>query len=305
MANLLGQTFFLLHDGKLCKEKLEAGPGFQFSTFADRVREISWGRDFKRLNLFFSWQSRGRGFKKLLGTRRAIEEVIGQCLFQFCCEVTRAFCAAEITAVRQNCCDLILCARFCCEVGCAICAAHFTAKSRAHNDFTAVRQNCCDLTCAFCAAYFTANSLRLAFFSAKKNRKCSHSNSSLDFFIFKGLQIRIFSSLRPPDSSIFFPYALPPPQKKREFLPRFPHQNPADMILKTSPRVPYQKQSRDKNEVFASNFPYQMILQKIVRWSLSPGIFPHISVHKKTCQDSQIEGLPCQDFPKIALLDTL
>ena len=80
MANLLGQTFFLLHDGKFCKEKLEAGPGFQFSTFADRVREISWGRDFKRDNLFFSWQSRGRGFKKLLGTRRAIEEVIGQCL---------------------------------------------------------------------------------------------------------------------------------------------------------------------------------------------------------------------------------
>ena len=31
MANLLGQTFFLLHDGKFCKEKLEAGPGFQFS----------------------------------------------------------------------------------------------------------------------------------------------------------------------------------------------------------------------------------------------------------------------------------
>ena len=126
----------------------------------------------------------------------------------------------------------------------------------------------------------------------------------------------IFSSLRASRSGFFFFKAsrflnffslcvAPTPKKKGVSAQRFPHQNPADMILKTSPRVPYQKQSRDKNEVFASNFPYQMILQKIVRWSLSPGIFPHISVHKKTCQDSHVEGLPCQDFPKIALLDTL
>ena len=63
MANLLGQTFFVLHDGKFCKEKLEAGPGFQFSTFADRAREISWGRDFKRLN-FFSLGKVGAGASK-------------------------------------------------------------------------------------------------------------------------------------------------------------------------------------------------------------------------------------------------
>lgn len=62
-GKFVGADFFLLHDGKFCKEKLEAGPGFQFSTFADRVREISWGRDFKRLN-FFSLGKVGAGASK-------------------------------------------------------------------------------------------------------------------------------------------------------------------------------------------------------------------------------------------------
>ena len=181
MANLLGQIFFSFIMANFCKGKSEAGPGFHFFTFADRVREISWGRNFKRLDFFFPWQSRDKDFKKLLGTRRAIQEVIGQYFFSILLRshprILRSGDHSSSRLLRSH-----LACTVCDEVGCAIWATHFTAKSRAHNDFTAIQQNCCDLTCAFCAAYFTANSLGLAFFNAQKNRKSSHSNTSLDFF---------------------------------------------------------------------------------------------------------------------------